>query len=528
MKSLKLCIILSFLLLCTGCGKQIEQEQFDFPETIATETTAESIIELIDTTVTVYSETTAITTSAETSVTETSSAEITAAPATTQESVSTKLIATEIVKNEQNPEETEIIYYYGDANDNSGKKQTTFTSKATAAKSTKTSTTTTKTTVTTDPVIATAPPPETTTVPETEPETETEPEFIPLSGSPQDILNQMTLEQKVYQMFIVTPEMLTGVSNVTAAGSQTQQSIYHQPVGGLVYFSNNLVSGSQTANMLSATQQYAMDTGVGVFLAVDEEGGAVARCAKKLGTTALSPMATYGEHNNWNEAYQVGQILGNDIRQFGFNVDFAPVADVNLNSGNELGNRIFSDNPDVVANMVSAVVQGLQDTGTAAALKHFPGLGAENGNAHYDSRIIIDRSLDDLRNVEFIPFRSGIHAGVDFVMVSHQIITGAGDNLPSCLSPVICTDLLRNELGFNGIIITDSFQMNTISGSYSAGDAAVMAINAGVDVILMPTNLTASVQAVENAVLNGSISEERINQSVYRILLEKEKLNLLG
>ncbi|MBR0484697.1 MAG: hypothetical protein IJJ69_07990, partial [Oscillospiraceae bacterium] len=224
----------------------------------------------------------------------------------------------------------------------------------------------------------------------------------------------------------------------------------------------------------------------------------------------------------------IGQTLGSEIQQFGFNLDFAPVADVNLNSGNELGNRIFSSDPYVVGNMVDGVVKGIQSTGVASTLKHFPGLGAEDGNAHYDSQIIINRSVDELRSSEFVAFQFGIDAGADFVMVSHQIMTCAGDGIPSSLSHVVCTDWLRNELYFDGIIVTDSFEMNTISGSYSPEESAVMAVEAGVDVILMPTDLTASVNAIEDAVSTGRISEERINESVYRILQEKEKLNLLG
>ncbi len=520
MKKLYLCLC-ACLLLCTGCGKKIDQTR-----TFTTETTSGTISETTTEQMHMTTEkkfttaTSGISTEITSGTNDTHANSTSVSVSSTTATENTKLISTEIVQNQDNPNETEVVYYY---EDNASGKKSTFVSRATNAKITQT---TTKTTTTvpppvTEPVIFTAEPPP-------EPETQPVPEFVPLSGNAEEILNQMTLEQKIYQLFVVTPEMLTGLDNVTAGGTRTQESLYQQPVGGLVYFANNLLNGGQVSEMLSNTQQYALNMGVGVFLAVDEEGGTVARCAKQLGTTALSPMAVYGERNDWNEAFSVGQTLGNDIRQFGFNVDFAPVADVNLNSGNELGNRIFSDNPEVVGNMVSGVVQGLQSTGTAATLKHFPGLGAENGNAHYDSQIIIDRSLDDLRNEEFIPFRNGIDSGADFVMVSHQIITGAGDNLPSCLSHVICTDMLRNELNFSGIIITDSFQMNTISGSYSAGTAAVMAIEAGVDMILMPTDLNASVQALENAVENGVISEERINESVYRILSEKEKLSLLG
>lgn len=514
MKRISLLLAGILIVSCTGCGKAIEQPQLENPETSALESVAEP------------------------SVTET-------LPESTEKTdiKAVKPIQIPKIAGTESDSERESDSEIGSE---SGTEQTAVTSgtengiRISVAENTgtgipiisgtgkSTSKTTTTTATTAKPLQTTA----TTTVkqttpPETIPET-TEPEQKRLTGNAWDILNQMTLEQKIYQMFIVTPEMLTGAGTVTQAGSQTEQSIYAHPVGGLIYFANNLQSWSQTSEMLGNTQSYALNTGVGMFLAVDEEGGAVARCAKKLGTTSLSPMSEYGSRNDWNEAYGVGQTLGNDIGQFGFNVDFAPVADVNLNSGNELGSRIFSDNPEVVGNMVSGVVQGLQSTGTSATLKHFPGLGAENGNAHYDDKIIIDRSLEDLRNAEFIPFRSGIEAGADFVMVSHQIITGAGDNRPSCLSYTVCTDWLRNELNFDGIIITDSFQMNTISGSYSAGDAAVLAVEAGVDIILMPTDLTSSVNALENAVSTGRISESRINESVYRILSEKENKNLLG
>jgi len=502
------------LFLCTGCGRQIEQEQIETPETTVSDSEKFFSETVQETTTRIIKKTTAVShiKAISENPTEMESSETTAETTeTTVSETGTESTVTETIQNEAIPAETVIISAGGGEN-----KRITVTSRTASTK-------TTQTTVITDPIIETAP------APETEPETEeTQPEVIHLTGNSEEILNAMSLKQKIYQMFIVTPEVLTGANTVTAAGNWTQECIYEQPVGGLIYFAKNLISRSQTEEMLSNTQAYARDTGIGMFLAVDEEGGLVARCAKNLGTTVLSPMGTYGERNDWNEAYEIGQILGNDIKQFGFNLDFAPVADVNLNAGNELGTRIFSDDPEVVGNMVSGVVEGLQSTGVAATLKHFPGLGAENGNAHNDDKIIIDRSLEELRNAEFIPFRYGIEAGSDFVMVSHQIITGAGDNLPSCLSHVVCTDWLRDELHFNGILVTDAFNMNTIAGSYSPSESAVMAVEAGVDIILMPTDLTASVNAIEDAVNNGQISEDRINESVRRILQEKEKMGMLG
>ncbi len=340
---------------------------------------------------------------------------------------------------------------------------------------------------------------------------------------------EMTLDEKLHQMFIVTPEALTGYTQVTQFGDASRTAFSKHPVGGLIYFSGNLETVEQTQEMLSGMQTFAKSaSGLGLFLAVDEEGGQVARCADTLGTTAIEPMQTYGESGDDVAVFEVGMTIGKDIGGLGFNLDFAPVADVDLNEGNELGDRIFSSDPEVVSKLVQAYVQGLQSTGVAATLKHFPGLGAEDGNAHTDEKIVIERSLDQLRAAEFVPFAGGITAGADFVMVSHQIVTGVGDDLPACLSPVVCTDLLRGELGFQGLIVTDSLQMNTISGSYTSGEAAVMAVEAGVDVLLMPQNFEEALAGLQEAVESGRISEERIDESVNRILAEKEKLGLVG
>ena len=338
----------------------------------------------------------------------------------------------------------------------------------------------------------------------------------------------MSLEDKICQLFIITPEALTGVSVATVCGDATKEALDKWPVGGLIYFSANLEDMDQAKALLSGTSSHLkQSTGIAPFLAVDEEGGLVARCADNLGTTALEPMQTYGDRADEAEAREIGVTLGMEIQKVGFNLDFAPVADVDLDPGNELGDRIFSDDPEVVAKMVAGVVEGMQGTGVAATLKHFPGLGAENGNAHEDTKIVIDRTLDQLRAEEFIPFQRGIEAGADFVMVSHQTVTGVGDDLPACLSPIVCTDLLRGELGFEGLIVTDSLQMNTISANYDSGEAAVRALEAGVDVILMPEDFEAALQGVEDAVAEGRITEERIDESVERVLKEKKKLGLM-
>lgn len=340
----------------------------------------------------------------------------------------------------------------------------------------------------------------------------------------QSLISQMSLKERIYQMFFVNPEQITGGGTVL-----TPIDLTDKPVGGILYMGGNLESVEQTREMIAGTQTNALlNNGIGVFIAVDEEGGRVARCAWKLGTTEFEGMAVYGERNNADEAFNIGKTIGADIGALGFNVDFAPVADVDISPYNELGDRIFSSDPYVVANMVSNVVRGLNYSGVAATLKHFPGLGAENGNTHTDSAIVIDRTLEQLRNEEFVPFGSGIQAGADFVMVGHQQVTAFGDELPADLSYTAVTEMLRGELGFEGIAVTDSQVMNTISNLYYSRTAAVMSVKAGVDMILTPEDLDDAVNGVYNAVLSGEISEERINESVTRILTVKQKMGLLA
>jgi beta-N-acetylhexosaminidase len=344
------------------------------------------------------------------------------------------------------------------------------------------------------------------------------------------LLSQMTLEEKICQMFIVTPEQLTGFNgNVTETGSLSKESFDAYPVGGLIYFSDNLEDTPQTYSMLSEMQTYAQEsTGIGVFLSVDEEGGTVARVADNLGTTKLHDMEYYGELADEKQAYAIGSTIGSDLKQFGFNLDFAPVADVNLNANNELGSRIFSSDADVVGTMVANVVAGLKETGVASTLKHFPGLGAGDGNTHYDDFVFIDRTLSELESEEFVAFQAGIDAGADFVMVGHQITAAAGDQLPSDLSSTVVTTWLKGKLGFTGIVITDAQNMAAITENYSPATAAAQAVSAGVDMILMPMDLSNAVMGISDAIAAGTLTEERINESVRKILIQKQEMGLLG
>lgn len=339
-------------------------------------------------------------------------------------------------------------------------------------------------------------------------------------------LSGMTLHQKVCQMFIATPESISGYDVVSYVDCQYHRGYSDYPVGGLILFAQNIETSVQTSALVADMQYDAVYAGTGAFISVDEEGGNVTRIQSMLGTEAVNAMNYYGNLNDWNSAFTVGQTIGSYLSDYGFNLDFAPVADVNINPYNELGSRIFSSDPEIVSDMSAAVVDGLQSQGICSTLKHFPGLGAGNGNTHYNT-VIIDRTYEQLQAVEFPAFKGGIDAGSDFVMVGHQITTASGDNLPGDLSHVVVTDWLKNELGFKGIAITDSHSMGAVSNVYTSGEAAVMAVEAGIDMILMPYNLADAVSGIEQAIESGRLTEARIDESVLKILEKKSEIGLI-
>lgn len=347
-----------------------------------------------------------------------------------------------------------------------------------------------------------------------------------ISPEIQSHLAQMSLHEKICQMFIVTPEAISGYDTVTYVDCSFHNGYKNYPVGGLIFFAQNIESSAQTSVMITDIQNDALYTGIGAFIAVDEEGGTITRVQSKLGTEAVFDMNYYGELNDWDAAFSVGSTIGSYLSYYGFNLDFAPVADVNISPYNELGSRIFSTDPQIVADMSGAVVDGLQSQGICSTLKHFPGLGAGSDNTHYNS-VWIDRTHEQLAETEFPAFMGGIEAESDFIMVGHQITSAAGDNLPSDLSPIVVTDWLRGELGFDGIAVTDSHAMGAISNIYTSGDAAVLAVEAGIDVILMPYSLEDAVAGLELAVESGRITESRIDESVSRILEKKYSLGLI-
>ncbi|MCD8355749.1 MAG: glycoside hydrolase family 3 protein [Clostridia bacterium] len=346
----------------------------------------------------------------------------------------------------------------------------------------------------------------------------------------QEIVADMTLEQKIYQMMFVTPEVLTDSRNsVVRAGNATKASITAAPVGGVLYTRQNLQGKDQTSVMLENTQQYAREAGAGipVFTGIGEEGGSYAPAAAVLGTAAVNAMSAYGEANNSEEARSVGQTLAAAISGVGFNVDFAPVADVLSNESNtELENRTFGSDPAVVSNMVSNEISGMQENGVMSAISHFPGAGSTASSTE-NGTVTTERSLEEFQSSDLTVFEAGIEADAAFVVVSNMTAP-AFDTVPCALSSKVITDLLRKEMGYDGIIITDKLTDAAITGAYSNGDAAVQAVQAGADMLLCPPSISDAYSAISEAVANGTITQDRIDESAARILTAKLEYGLMN
>lgn len=348
--------------------------------------------------------------------------------------------------------------------------------------------------------------------------------------SAEDILSSMTLEEKIFQLFMVTPEALTGFDEVYMAGEATKDAVWERPAGGIVYFSQNLKDEDQTREMLSKTAQYGEErSGLPPFLAVDEEGGQVARISGKEGFSlaAFPDMSKIGASNDKAKAFEVGDTIGKYLADLGFDVDFAPVADVLTNQDNTVVvRRSFGSDAELVSRMVSEEVKGLKRHGVSPVLKHFPGHGGTAEDSH-ETKPVLHRTLEELSETEFLPFAAGIKSGADFVMAGHISVPEIdGDGRPAVFSKTLLTDVLRKQLGFEGIIITDAMNMGAVTTEYDSGEAAVSALLAGVDMILMPEDFDTAVQAVKGAVENGTLTEKRIEESVLRILTLKAEKNM--
>ena len=342
----------------------------------------------------------------------------------------------------------------------------------------------------------------------------------------QATLASMTEDEKLWQLFFVTPEAITNVNTATVAGEATKNALAQYPVGGIVYFAKNLEDRAQAAALLANTQSYAK---IPLFLGVDEEGGTVSRIGanEALGGTKVADMRSFGQSADPAQVYAAGQTLAANLTGLGFNLDFAPDCDVVSGVDSVIGSRSFGSDPELCASLAGVIVKSLRAEGVVSCLKHFPGYGSAVTDDHYGTSVL-EKTEAELESCDFLPFAAGIEAGAPFVMVSHLSVPEVvGDETPSDLSSKIVSDLLRNKLGFTGVIITDSHQMASITDHYTSGEAAVKALQAGVDMILMPQDLQAAFDGVKAALAGGTLTQSRIDESVLRILQVKAEYNIL-
>lgn len=359
------------------------------------------------------------------------------------------------------------------------------------------------------------------------------------------IIDKMTLEQKVAQLFVVSPETLTGVDSVQYAGDMTYQALQDYPVGGIVFAKDNIDSSSQFGTMTDNLQSYSEEiSGLPLFLAAAEEGGSASvlgnndnldeyyensysdddsdyssSSANSVHSGAPS-MSEIGRKDDSTNAYEAGKSIGSLMSAYGLNLDLAPVADVLSGNSTGIGDRTFGTDAQTVSDMALEVIRGIQEEDVNAAMKYFPGYGAASSNM--SGFPVINSSLDELKKKEFLPYSNAIAQGLDFVMVGHISVPNVtGDDTPASLSEKMISEVLRKDLGFKGIVMTDYLNDKTIVKNYGAADAAVKAIQAGADLLLEPDDLEAAYEGVLKAVKKGDITEDRLDESIYRILRVK-------
>lgn len=339
-------------------------------------------------------------------------------------------------------------------------------------------------------------------------------------------LSAMTLEQKVGQLFIVTPEqLLPKYSAVTAMSDALKEGLSQYPVGGIILFGENIKSPDQVTAL---NRELMAASDIPLFLAVDEEGGRVARLARNdaFDLTQYKSAAAVGASGDPADARDMGRTIGAYLQEYGFNLDFAPVADVNTNPKNTvIGTRAFSSDPVIAGKMAAAFADGLREKRVISTFKHFPGHGDTAEDSHL-GLAVNHKGREALENCEWLPFREA--EATDFVMVGHIALPQVtGDMTPATMSYEIVTEILKEDMGFSGLVITDSLQMAAITDSFSSAEATLTALKSGCHIILMPDDLPEAFNAVLAAVKDGTLSTEWLDEAVKHILQFKQTHGIL-
>ena len=365
------------------------------------------------------------------------------------------------------------------------------------------------------------------------------------------LLSNMSLRQKITQMMMVDFRQWKTAdeeakSDFTKMNSEVQKIVEDYDFGSVIFFANNIKETKQSFNLTMDLQKAATkDNGIPLLITTDQEGGIVYR----LGSgTALPGNMALGATGDVNNAKIAGEIIGSELSSLGINTTLAPVVDVNNNANNPvIGLRSYGEDAEMVGKMASAEIEGLAEYNVIGCAKHFPGHGDTATDSHYGLPMV-NKSKEELLNNELKPYQVAIDQGIEMIMSAHILYpqlddttvhsdkTGKEEKLPSTLSHKILTDLLKGEMGFNGVVVTDAMNMAGIAATYDEVQAVKLAINAGVDLICMPTNITcledmskldAIIDGVEKAVNDGEIQESRLDDAVTRVLTLKENKGIL-
>ena len=337
----------------------------------------------------------------------------------------------------------------------------------------------------------------------------------------EDFVNKMTLDEKIGQMIVAG-------FNGTDVNEELINLVNTNKVGGVILFKRNIETSEQLKKLNNNID--GLNKEIPLFISVDEEGGRVNRLPSDMEN--FSSAREVGLKNDKDYAYNNGKSIGESLKVTGFNMNYAPVLDIFSNPKNTvIGDRAFGSDVETVSTMGIATMKGIEEEGIISVIKHFPGHGDTSVDSQYGLPIVY-KTLEELENFELIPFKKAIKEGCKAIMVSHILLDKIDKQNPSSMSETVVTDILREQLGFDGVVITDDMEMGAITENFTVEDACVQSIIAGCDIVLIGSgneSIYNTIQAIKDSILNGKITEERINESVVRIIKLKNeyfKMNL--